>query len=311
MIDLAKVVEYARSGVEKHLGNKTDEFLASIDVRLDKYMEEWRLSQLEYMETDTVNLLFSCESAIYGACVLKMCIPGAEVATEINCLCAYNGHGYVKLHDYSLVDDVLLLERVIPGNQMWTVDDYRQRARLFSELVKDLAIEWDGHGGFPTYRTWMEDIYKKLTDMGGLEDALFYLNEALRAYDELKVKYSRKCLLHGDMHQENLLLNADGDYTVIDPKGVVDDPVMETARFLCNEFEDKPEETEKKIREMVAIMSPIIGVPEKDIFKAVYIDVALGNCWSLEDYYPTQAKFEKAKREAMARMKEVRGWLQQ
>jgi len=310
MIDLSKVIEYARSGIEKHLGEKTGEFLAGISVKLDRYAEKWQLSQMVYMETDTVNLLFSCESVLYGACVLKMCIPGSEVATEINCLRAYNGHGYVKLHDYSLVDNVLLLERVIPGGQMWAVDDYRQRAQLFAELVKDLPINWDGQGEFPTYRTWMEGIRIKLTGMGGRDDALLYLDKALRVYDELKVKYNRECLLHGDMHQENLLLNASGGYTVIDPKGVIDDPVMETARFLCNEFEDNLEETEKKIREIVVIMSPIIGVPEKDMLKAVYVDVALGNCWSLEDYYPTQAKFEKAKVEAMVWMKEVWGWLQ-
>ena len=310
MIDLANVIEYARSGIEKHLGEKTDEFLAGISVKLDKYTEKWQLSQVVYMETDTVNLLFSCESAIFGACVLKMCIPGAEVATEINCLRAYNGRGYVKLHDYSRVDDVLLLERVMPGDQMWAVDDYRERARLFAELVKDLPIEWNGQGEFPTYRIWMEKIHKTLTDMGGLDDALFYLNDALRVYDELKVRYNQKCLLHGDLHQENLLLNTGGGYTVIDPKGVVDNPVMEVARFLLNEFGDKAEEAEKKIREMVAIMSPIIGVLEKDIFKAVYVDVALGSCWTLNEYHPTQEKFETAKAEAMVWMKEVWGWLQ-
>jgi len=201
------------------MGDKTHAFLSQVDNRLAKCIDTWRLSSLSFMPTDTVNLLFSCESGLYGPCVLKMCIPGPEVTTEINCLRAYDGKGYCKLWAYDLSDDILLLERVIPGHQLWAVTDYRERARLMAHTVKGLPVPYDGKGQYPTYLSWMAGIHQKLSNNGGMEDVLFYLNKAMAVYAELKQRHRRVCLLHGDLHQENMLLNAKGGYTVIDPKG--------------------------------------------------------------------------------------------
>ena len=299
------IPESARAGVRKYLGDEADIFISKVDERLLRYGALWRLNDLSFMPTDTVNFLFSCVSALYGPCVLKMCIPGPETATEIGCLRAYNGRGYVKLWDYSLTDDMMLLEKVKPGDQMWAVKDYRERARLMGERVKDLPIAWDGRGDYPTYRSWMEGIRAKLVGMGGLEEPVGLLDEAYAIYDGLKQTYDRDCLLHGDLHQENMLLNASGGYTVIDPKGVVDDPVMETARFLMNETPCE----DRKIFDMVDIMSPIINIPEADILKSMYIDAALSHCWTLEEFYDTPELFTENKRRALETIKFVRGLL--
>ncbi|MCL2404821.1 MAG: aminoglycoside phosphotransferase family protein [Defluviitaleaceae bacterium] len=306
---LAQIRESAINGITKYLGNeKTNEFILKAEARLEKYAKLWQLSQLCFMPTETVNLLFECESALYGACVLKLCIPGPEVATEINCLRAYDGHGYVKLWDYTLEDDLLLLERVTPGQQMWAVNDYKERAWLMAHRIKDLHFIHCEQGKYPTYHIWLTDIHKKLTAMGNMDDMLIYLNKALHIYDELKQKYKRSCLLHGDMHQENMLLNSHGSYTIIDPKGVVDDPVMETARFLMNEVSCDIEKM-RAIQEMVSIMSPIIGIPEADIFKSMYIDAALGQSWTFDEHFPNQQAYEQSKKEALGICEFVHGFL--
>ena len=304
---MMNIPESVRQGIYKYMGDKTDEFLSQADKRLGKYMDIWRLYNLAFMHTNTVNMLFSCESGLYGSCVLKMCIPGPEVATEINCLRAYDGKGYCRLWDYDLSDDILLLERVIPGDQMWAVADYRERARLMAATVKELPIIYSGQEQYPTYLSWMEGIREILTNMGGLDDVLFYLNRAMEIYAELKQRYRRACLLHGDLHQENMLLNSNGGYTIIDPKGVVDDPVMETARFLLNETPCD----ENKIREMAAIMSPIIDIPEKDILRSMFIDAALSNSWTMDEFYyhPTHEGFEETRRSVLETCQFVYGLL--
>jgi len=315
---LDEIREKGRDGLVKYMSEEAaDMFLSRVDDLLEKYKVKWQLSQLSFMPTYTVNLLFCCDSALYGPCIVKMCISGPEVVTETNCLRDYDGQGYVKLWDYDLSDNVLIMERVTPGTQMWDVDDYKERARLMGQIIKDLPFVKCEQGQYPTYKTWLEGIKSKLIDMSskekqhnhiklnGVEDAIFYLNEALRIYGELKQTYNRNCLLHGDMHQENLLLNHRGGYTIIDPKGVIDDPVMETARFLLNEIPCEKE----KIQEMAAIMAPIIGIPEADILKSMFIDAALSNCWTLEEYFPTQEAFYKSKHEALEGINFVYGLL--
>ena len=284
------IPDSARGGIFKYMGGKTDEFLSAAAERLKKYSDLWRLSNLSYMQTNTINLLYACDSDLYGECVLKLCILGPEVATEINCLLAYDGKGYCKLWEYSLNDDLLLLEKVTPGDQMWAVADYRERARLMALTVKDLPIAYKGPDTYPTYLTWMEDIHRKLSQAGGMDEMIAFLDIALDAYSGMKNRYNRVCLLHGDLHQENMLLNSDGGYTIIDPKGVTDDPVMETARFLMNETPCD----ESKIMEMAAIMSPILGIPAGDILKSMFVDAALSHCWTMEEHFTSPGAFEAA-----------------
>jgi len=312
------IPEDTKQGLYKYLGDKTDDFLSQVGIRIEKYTKKWQLTDISFMPTDTVNLLFSCQSALYGSCVLKVCIPSPEVATEANCLLAYDGKGYCKLWAHDLSDDILLLQREIPGDQMWAVPDYKERARLMALTVKNLHIPWDRQKQYPSYCSWLEGIHCTLSKMDkrtgnagavrNIESLLFYLNEAIKIYAELKQRHPQVCLLHGDLHQENMLLNSQGGYTIIDPKGVVDAPVMETARFLMNEVPDPlTADGAHRIREMAAIMSPIIGISECDLLKSMFVDAALMNSWTMEEHFPTQEAFEKEKQSAIETCKFVYG----
>lgn len=298
------VPKSARQNLYKYLGDKTDKFLSDTNNRLKKYTQLWQLTGLSFMQTDTVNLLLSCESNLYGPCVLKMCIPGPVAVTEINCLLAYDGKGFCKLWAYDTTDNVLLLQQVIPGHQMWAVSDYRERARLMADVVKNLPhIPLDGQTEYLTYLGGMEEIHRILTGKGGMEELLFYLDKAMEIYIGLKQHYRKSYLLHGDLHQENMLLNYAGGYTIIDPQGVVDDPVMLTARFLMNELPCE----ESKIYEIVAIMSPIIQIPEKDMLKCMFIDCALMNCWCMDRHFSTLEAVENKKQDSLETCKFVYG----
>lgn len=62
-------------------------------------------------------------------------------------------------------------------------------------------------------------------------------------------------LLHGDFHHDNILLGNDGEYIIIDPKGVIGDPVFDIARFILNEFDDEiTTELYKKINHIISIL---------------------------------------------------------
>jgi streptomycin 6-kinase len=99
-----------------------------------------------------------------------------------------------------------------------------------------------------------------------------------------------------------MLLNSEKGYTIIDPKGVVDAPVMETARFLRNETLSRTGtilREEHKIREMVAIISPMIGVSREDLLTSLFIDTVLSCSWTLEENFSTWQAFEDAKLKAL------------
>ena len=289
---------FTREGIYKYLGGKTDVFLSQANKGIEKYVALWRLSQISFMPDCEGNLVFSCESELYGPCVLRMCIYGA--GTEVSALQAYDGQGYCKLYAYDLTDNVLLLERIMPGKNMWaTIFDHWERARRMAELLKGLSFQ-QGAKGYPTYLSWMEGVHQKLSTMGNVDEVLFYLNKAMEIYAGLKLRYPQECLLHGNLHQEKLLLNENGGFTIINPKGVVDDPIMETARFLLNETPgmEATQRDADKIREMAAIMGPIIDAPAEDLLKCMFIDSALSNSWNMDEFYhyPDREGFEERKR---------------
>lgn len=323
-----KIPEDVHQRLYRYLGDRTGNFLEEAQNRLDKYTKLWQLRNLSFMPMDTANLLFSCESERYGSCVLKVCIPGPEVQTEVNCLLAYQRRGYCKLWAYVLADDVLLLERIYPGSQMWMVKDYRERARLLGTCILNLGLdemadlncekEYLSSNEFlleqyPTYLTWLERVYRNPTKTDGLDEILFYLDKAIEIYTELRECHPKVCLLHGDLHHENMLLNSEAGYTIIDPKGVIDAPVMESARFLLNEIFGRNGiilQEESKILEMIAIISSIIGFSEEDLLKSLFIDITLSVSWTLEEHFPTAEAFEGEKQKGVKACKYAYGLLE-
>jgi len=294
-----------RENLFKYIGEEADAFILSSTALLEKYTKTWQLSHLTFMPTDTVNLLFSCHSALYGPCVLKICILGLEVATEINCLRAYDNQGYVKLWEYETADHILLLAHVNPGSQLWEVSDYQQRASLFATTLKNLQMIPTTEKTYPTYEKWLKKVRQNLIEEENLEEFIIYLDEALKTYKMLQPSYPNTFLLHGDLHQENLLLNNENTYTIIDPKGVVDMPVMETARFLLNEM---PCET-KKLQKMIAIISEILEIPTGDLIKSLFIDVILANSWTMEEHVASKEIFEQNKQQALTDCKFIAEFL--
>jgi len=96
--------------------------------------------------------------------------------------------------------------------------------------------------------------------------------------------YSQKMLLHGDFHHDNILLGKDGEYIIIDPKGVIGDPVFDIARFILNEFFGEiNRESHKKINYIICILEKNLNIPNYILRQCLYVETAMGACWSVED----------------------------
>ena len=89
-------------------------------------------------------------------------------------------------------------------------------------------------------------------------------------------KYSRNLLLHGDLHHENILKNENGGYTVIDPKGVIGDPVFDLSRFILDEFrDDLTSEPKDVIINFVQKLGDSVGIPCEILLRCLYIETVI------------------------------------
>ena len=101
---------------------------------------------------------------------------------------------------------------------------------------------------------------------------------------EMFEKYSDRVLLHGDLHHDNLLLRTDGNYAMIDPKGVIGPAIMDLPRFILNELDTgHPCSDRQHIAEVIRLLDEQSGYPAADIVKLFYMETVLGNIWRMED----------------------------
>lgn len=98
---------------------------------------------------------------------------------------------------------------------------------------------------------------------------------------------SKKLLLHGDLHHDNILLGENNQYRIIDPKGVIGDPIFDIPRFILNEFyglDDVPYDIySSHVETISSYFQKSIGVPMDVIQKCVFVETTMANCWNVEN----------------------------
>jgi len=94
--------------------------------------------------------------------------------------------------------------------------------------------------------------------------------------------------IHGDLHHENLLLDAVRGGIAIDPKGVIGPRVMECGRFLHNFLDDEIERDTIEDRAAIVqcrceVLADVMNAAPEKLAVAGYVDAVLGTCWTLND----------------------------
>jgi len=207
---------------------------------LEYYSQKWKLSAFIFVEHYSVNLIFFCISELCGDCVLKIGSneQDYEFAAECNVLREYNGGRYVKVYesdiDLAARKKIMLIERVIPGEILKNEQSLEKRLAVFAELFKGLHIEPENPELYISYIDFLSNKfndYLKATDEK--EKILIeHRNKAKELYFELSEKYNRKMLLHMDLYYGNIVSDNNGEYKIIDPKGIVGDPIFDTAHHI-------------------------------------------------------------------------------
>ena len=249
-----KLTEIQKNDIVENWG---EDIFSKIEQELEIYSKRWKLSDLEFFEHYSINLIFFCKSEIYGDCVLK--IGGNsqdyEFAAEYNVLREYNGKQYVKVYE-SDIDiparrKVMLIERVFPGETLENEQSLEKRLAVFSELFNGLHIEPQNPDIYISYGEFIENDAKNcLKENAGKENTKIlvrHINKAKELYSGLIEKYNKKMLLHIDLYWGNIVSSGGGKYRIVDPKGVIGDPIFEMGQNLleeCFKYKNQPESIE-------------------------------------------------------------------
>ena len=257
----------------KKLG--TESFNERISI-VEKYKKQWELSEIEFKsEFSTNSLIFYAVSKRYGKVILKILINNGS-DKEIQALKLFQGENFCKLYEYSFDDKVYIMERIVPAYTLYESAPRNERIKIAGEIFKGLHKTDLPDSTFPTYTEWFEAGKKGTKDREDCEALYQYLDSAERMLTDICKKYSRNLLLHGDLHHENILKNENGGYTVIDPKGVMGDPVFDLSRFILDEFrDDLTLEPKDVVIDFVQKLGDGVGIPCEILLRCLYIETVI------------------------------------
>jgi len=271
------------NNILKHFGQV---FYDRVVNCLEVYSIKWKLDIEEFIDYYSVNCIFICRSEIYGPAVLKIGNPSNEVCTEVNLLKEYNGSCFCRVFDWDVDNGVILEERINPGIRLREEQSLEKRLSVFSNLFNGLHIQSYKSELYPTYYGWVSRISEYMSKREDYKELYKLMLKAKDMCASLSVDFSRKMLLHGDLHHDNILLGVNDKYRIIDPKGVVGDPIFDIPRFILNEFYGKDYVSydfySKHIEKLICYFQKSLNVPIDIIKKCIFIEMTMANCWNVE-----------------------------
>jgi streptomycin 6-kinase len=214
---------------------------------------------------------------------LKLCFPGRGCEYEIQALKAYNGSVMCRVIDSIPEKGILLLEHLLPGETLRTVEDDRAGTQIAAMLILNMGkLKVVPSGAFPTISSWANGLkLLRETYNGGsapLPDHILVKAENLFPLlcDSQKETY----LLHGDFHHDNILSD-NGNWKLIDPKGVIGEMAYEVIPFLMNNL---PRENELVvIRQRACVFASELQLDIHRIYAWGLCHSVLSAWWDIED----------------------------
>ena len=246
--------------------------------------KKWMLTDLSAIYKQSNRAVFSAKSSNYGDVILKLNSDTKELSSEYEMLEAMNGVCCCKVYEYDAVNGMLLEEKILPGMMLRDETDVNLRIINFVTVFQKIHREATTSSSFDTYLDWLERTCRKLQYIPNEAMLGQKMMLAREIGQELFKKYPERVLLHGDLHHDNMLLANNGDYVIIDPKGVIGPAIFDIPRFLLNEIDAKVNQTKKEhIQSVIISISESLGYSVEDIKKLFYMEVVLGNSWCVED----------------------------
>jgi streptomycin 6-kinase len=267
-------------------GEQGKALVENLPSLLSLSIERWGLSLDAPFTNLTFNYVTPGHDRAGNEVVLKIGVPSKELLSEGEALKLFNGRGAIHLIDSVPEKGILLLERARPGESLVSEVEDAKATKIAALVMKNLWVDAPVDSPFPTVADWMKGFSRLRAKFNGgigpLPENL--VSEAERSARELLSSSPVTKLLHGDLHQDNIVKSGD-NWVAIDPKGLVGDPAYEVGAFLRNPgslYEDENIAV-KIVEERLRIFAEVLGFSRERMLKWAYVQAVLSAWWVIED----------------------------
>jgi streptomycin 6-kinase len=210
------------------------EWLARLPAIAEELASRWRLELGPPFPDGIVSLVVPAERDDGTRTVLKVNFPERETEHEADALALWNGRGAATLLERDDHLSALLVERVEPGEQLWSLRDEDAANQIAAGVLATLRTDVEPDAPFHALVTeaqrWAEELPQRWERLGRpIERSL--VQAMVAACRDLSADDVPRVLLHQDFHGGNVLRSRDG-WLAIDPKPLAGDPAFDTASLL-------------------------------------------------------------------------------
>ncbi len=220
--------------------------------------------------------------------VVKACSPTGEFLQESTALRLYDGHGVAQLLVCDTADEVMLLEGLQPGTVLTTMEDDEQAISIAASVMRQLWRPVPAEHPFKSVFDWGKGFTRLRQHFGGgngpFPKAL--LEEAETLYAELSASMAASVLLHGDLHQDNILAATHQPWLAIDPKGLIGEPAYETGSLLRNPLPEilQVPQPRRLLARRIDQLAEELGLDRARVRNWGLAQSVLAAWWSIEDF---------------------------
>lgn len=237
--------EFAQETVGRE-GERGRAWIGSLAGLVDELLQRWDCTPVGPIMHGKVGIVVPVRRLGLPAAVLKVSFPHPGNVYEPDAFSAWDGRGAVHLYEHDDKHFAMLLEQGRDGT-LADVTDFDLAVGTLGQLSQRLAVE--APAGLPRLSDivadWESEIHTSAAELGHPLPTRV-LDAALATLRELGPDQP-ETLVHGDLHDSNVLPGEREPWLAIDPKGYVGDraydtiTVIRSLRFAPLLFAPEPE----------------------------------------------------------------------
>ncbi len=275
-------------------GRKGKDWLKDLPQIIEELSANWSLKVEQSFPNLSYNYVAPCVCADGSRAVLKIGLPEEDdsvITGEANFLKFLDGNGAVKLLRFEATSRALLLERLIPGNNLAELcqKDDEQATAIAVEIMRKICRHPPSNHDFPLLENWMNG----LKTASQVKFAPRLVAKAESYFKELSENSKQHLLLHGDLHHENILFAERQSFLAIDPKGVIGDIGYEIAVFMNNQrrLMWSRQDLRQILARRIEQFSQSFAIEPFKLRKWAFVQAVLSAWWVFEDTKTNSAKW--------------------
>ena len=252
--------------------------------RLAERITAWHVSVEETRETESSIIAFGVRDD--RPAVIKIVRRQGDEWRSGEILAAFGGKGAVRVLEH--VEGAMLLERLIPGNQLVDLaiggrDD--EATEILANVILQMSSVDTPPDWIPTAEHWGRGFSQYLTS-GDRQIRREFIERAQQLYADLSATQKRTRLLHGDLQHYNVLFDENRGWLAVDPKGVIGEVEYELGASLRNPGENVAHFfSVRTVTRRLEIYESILGIDIRRAFQWAFAQAVLSLVWSVEDGY--------------------------